>query len=234
MKTPAKGVDVSTWQHPNGEAIDWEEVAKAGITFAIVKATQGNNWVNPWLAKDLDDARSQGLLVGAYHYYVLGVDPKDQASWALSHLAGQALELGFYLDWEVGAMPQWELTGTYSAFLDEAMGTRNPTGTYCDQSWLAQLNQAAVPVYRLWLADYNPTETIKTFLWQDSETGTVPGIPATVDLDYLETTRGLNIPTAPATPKVDPAAIKAAIEQDAVPEDEPEAAPAGVGEHDDL
>jgi lysozyme len=234
LKTPAKGVDVSTWQHPNGEAIDWEEVAKAGYTFAIVKATQGNTWVNPWLARDLDDARAQGLLVGAYHFYQWGTDAKDQASFALSHLAGQVLELGFYLDWEVESVPQWELGSTYTAFLDESMAVRNPTGTYCDLSWHTQLVAANVPIYRLWLADYNESEPVPSFLWQDSETGTVPGIPGTVDLDYLNSTRGLNIPTAPVEKKVDPVAVKAAIEADAVPEDEEPVHPAGVGEHNDL
>lgn len=197
LHTPAKGVDVSTWQHPNGAPIDWHAVASTGVTFAIVKASQGLDWVNPWLERDLDDARAAGLLVGAYHFYELGVNPENQVTHAINVLMGQKLELGFYLDWEVGAIETWQLPDTYGAFLKSAMETRNPTGTYCDLSWWHILKQTNSPVYRLWLADYNPEVEGKPFMWQDSETGHVAGIEATVDLDYLLTTRGLNIPTAP-------------------------------------
>lgn len=193
----ARGVDVSTWQHPDGKPIDWHEVAASGITFALVKATQGTGWVNNWLARDLDDARSNGLLVGAYHFYELGVSAEAQVDHAISTLMGQELELGFYLDWEPAEVQSWELPATYGVFLEKAMQVRNPTGTYCDLSWYTQLKTTNQPIYRLWLADYNPTEPVKCFMWQHSATGSVPGIPAPVDLDTLESTRGLNIPTAP-------------------------------------
>lgn len=217
LHTPAKGVDVSTWQHPNGAAIDWHEVASTGVTFAIVKASQGLDWVNPWLERDLDDAKSAGLLVGAYHFYELGVNPEAQAQHAISVLMGQSLELGFYLDWEVGAVDTWQLPDTYGAFLKSAMETRNPTGTYCDISWWTQLKQSNSPIYRLWLADYNKEVEGKPFMWQDSETGHVKGIQATVDLDYLLSTRGLNIPTAPIErpSAASVHSVKASVEEEA-------------------
>ena len=68
MSGAVKGVDVSSWQHPGQAEIDWHAVADDGYTFALVKATQGTNYVNNWLSRDLDDARSAGLLLGAYHY----------------------------------------------------------------------------------------------------------------------------------------------------------------------
>jgi lysozyme len=197
LKTPAKGVDVSTWQHPNNQPIDWHEVASAGYTFAIVKATQGVTWTNPWLTRDLDDARAAGLLVGAYHFYEMGVNPEAQVDHAIGMLAGQVLELGFYLDWEPGEVQSWQLPETYNAFLAKAMQTRNPVGTYCAQSWHEQLKAANAPIYRLWLADLNPTENVSAFIWQNSWTDKVPGIGAAVDEDILLSTRGLNIPTGP-------------------------------------
>ena len=193
----AKGVDVSSWQHPEGKAIDWHSVAGAGYSFAIVKATQGSSWVNPWLVRDLDDARAAGLLVGAYHFYELGVNPEAQVDHAIGTLVGQELELGFYLDWEVAEVQNLQLPESYGTFMAKAMEARNPTGTYCDLSWYTQLKAASMPIYRLWLADYNASEPVKSFLWQHSETGTVKGIAAPVDLDYLESVRGLNIHTAP-------------------------------------
>lgn len=240
LHTPAKGVDVSTWQHPNGAPIDWHEVASTGVTFAIVKATQGISWVNPWFKRDLDDARAAGLLVGAYHFYELGFNAKAQAGHAIDTLMGEVLELGFYLDWEVTGIDAWTAAPLYLEFLDEAMPTRNPTGTYCDLSWQANFKQTNSPIYRLWLADYNPEVEGKPFMWQDSETGHVAGIEATVDLDYLLTTRGLNIPTAPAAKPglANIAAVKEAVahsldaaedpEWDAVAEHTP---PEGAARH---
>jgi GH25 family lysozyme M1 (1,4-beta-N-acetylmuramidase) len=127
----------------------------------------------------------------------MGTNSEAQVDHAISSLMGQELELGFYLDWEPGECPVWELPSTYGMFLDKAMTTRNPTGTYCDQSWYALLRTANMPIYRLWLADYNITPVDNPFVWQHSEVGTVDGIPAAVDLDYLESTRGLNIHTGP-------------------------------------
>jgi lysozyme len=215
----SKGVDVSTWQHPNGVSIDWHKVAAAGYTFAIVKASQGSTWVNPWLARDLDDARNAGLLVGAYHFYELGVNPEAQVDHAVNVLMGEVLELGFYLDWEVAELQTWQLPETYGTFMSKAMEARNPTGTYCDQSWYAQLKQSNSPIYRLWLAAYDPSDPVKSFLWQNSETGKVPGIQAPVDTDVLESTRGLNIHTAP---KAAPTAatvhsVKATVEAEPEP-----------------
>jgi lysozyme len=221
---PARGVDVSTWQHPDREPIDWHEVASAGYSFAIVKATQGTTWVNPWLERDLDDARAAGLLVGAYHYYELGVNPEAQADHALGMLVGQVLELGFYLDWEVSELQSWQLPESYGVFMAKAMEVRNPVGTYCDQSWYAQLKAGSQPVYRLWLAHYDKVELVPTFLWQDPEMGHVAGIPATVSIDYLSSTRGLNIPSGP-TPRPTAAtvySVKGAVEADVVDDDDPE------------
>jgi lysozyme len=223
LHVPARGVDVSTWQHPDGKAIDWHEVALAGYSFAIVKATQGTTWVNPWLDRDLDDARAAGLLVGTYHFYELGVNPEAQADHALGMLVGQVLELGFYLDWEVSELQSWQLPESYGVFMAKAMEVRNPVGTYCDQSWYAQLKAGSQPIYRLWLADYNRTEPIPTFLWQNSETGHVAGIPAPVDTNYLLSTRGLNIPSGP-TPKPTAAtvhSVKATVEEAVTDDDDP-------------
>ena len=50
------GPDVSRWQHPNGAKIDWAQVAAAGSTFAIVKATESSSYTNPYFATDVADA----------------------------------------------------------------------------------------------------------------------------------------------------------------------------------
>ena len=113
MSAPAKGVDVSTWNHADNEPIDWHKVAQAGYTFAIIKATQGDGYVNPWLRRDYDDAFAAGLLVGAYHFYDASVEATKQAEHFVGCLIGMKLEIHAWLDLEVTAnseLGRWPAT----------------------------------------------------------------------------------------------------------------------------
>jgi GH25 family lysozyme M1 (1,4-beta-N-acetylmuramidase) len=219
-----KGIDVSSNNHPGNHEIDWFKVADAGYSFAIVKATQGTGYVNPWAVRDLEDARAAGLFVGAYHYYELGQDATAQADNFISALIGQVLDLGAWLDWETAEISDWELPGTYKAFLDRAMEARNPVGTYCDQSWHATLKRVLAPVYRLWVATWGEEHYPGAYMLQSSGSASVAGVPSEVDTDVLLSTRGLNLPSSPPVrptaatarsmvPAVDPTADEQADER---------------------
>ena len=43
-----QGVDVAAYQHPSGAAINWPRVARSGISFAVIKATEGTYYRNPY------------------------------------------------------------------------------------------------------------------------------------------------------------------------------------------
>jgi lysozyme len=58
-----KGIDVSHWQG----AIDWYAVANDGITFAILKTTEGRKHVDDKFKANRRDAQLAGLTVGMYH-----------------------------------------------------------------------------------------------------------------------------------------------------------------------
>jgi GH25 family lysozyme M1 (1,4-beta-N-acetylmuramidase) len=62
------GPDVSSYQHPYGAAIKWSTVAKTGKEFAIVKATEGTSYVNPWFKTDYSRIRQVGMVRGSYHF----------------------------------------------------------------------------------------------------------------------------------------------------------------------
>lgn len=67
-----RGIDVSTHQG----TIDWDEVAGAGLSFAIIKATQGRseataglrNFADSKFKRNITEAHRIGLRVGVYHY----------------------------------------------------------------------------------------------------------------------------------------------------------------------
>ncbi len=219
MSAAARGIDVSSWQHPGGAPIDWEAVDRSGITFVLVKVSQGASYVNPWGIRDLNDARDAGLMTGAYHFWEAGASPQEQAAHAVGLLIGQQLDLGLYLDWEPPETDVWAASGSVNGFLEAAKDGRPGCGLYCDQSWWAQLKTASVAPPKLWLAAPDLTSAPPgATVWQ-SGTAQVPGIPSEVDIDMLVGTRGINLPTAPK-PKPVPAPKPPVDEPDEPEKDE--------------
>jgi len=198
VRLATRGIDVASWQHPDGKAIDWFDVAGEGFTFAMVKATQGSSWLNPWLHRDLEDARGAGLMVGAYHYYEVGSNPEAQADNFVGSLIGQQFELGVWLDWEPEGVQSWEVPQTYTTFVDKVSQTRHPVGTRCSPEALALLRQGNTAVYRLWLSSELDETVASAFLITGNEPVAVPAVPTDCDVVWLTSTRGLNIFTAPS------------------------------------
>src|SRR5437867_1330928 len=62
-----RGIDVSHYQG----AINWDDVASGGISFAYIKATEGTNFVDPLFAQNWAGAEAAGLRRGAYHFFTL-------------------------------------------------------------------------------------------------------------------------------------------------------------------
>ncbi|WP_407288896.1 lysozyme [Streptomyces sp. BP-8] len=58
------GVDVSSHNHH----VSWSALRKSGVRFAYVKATEGNNYTNPYFAHQYRGSYSAGMIHGAYHF----------------------------------------------------------------------------------------------------------------------------------------------------------------------
>jgi lysozyme len=69
------GIDVSHHQGP----IDWDRVARDGISFVYIKATEGGDFVDNRFAANWNGAEGSGLVRGAYHYFTLCTEGEDQA-----------------------------------------------------------------------------------------------------------------------------------------------------------
>lgn len=74
------GVDVSRYQ----SKINWEKVAKIrkdtlAISFAFIKATQGKIYSDKFYEYNISEARKNGIICGAYHFYEPSVNSKQQA-----------------------------------------------------------------------------------------------------------------------------------------------------------
>jgi len=80
-----QGIDVASFQHPDGAAINWSDVAKAGYKFAFIKATEGSYYVNPYYASDDAQAQAAGMFVAPY-------------AFANPNYSGGALQADYLLD----------------------------------------------------------------------------------------------------------------------------------------
>lgn len=196
------GIDVASWQHPGGAAIDWPAVRRAGQRYVWVKSTEGFTYMNPWYGRDMVGARNAGLFVGAYHYarpsrpvVANAVREANRFADTVVQFGGQGV-LPPVLDLEEhGGLSKAELASWTKVFLDTLEGRtgRTPmiyTGGYF---WNDHVGSTAFGRYPLWLANYTsrPQPTIvpmgwRTWtVWQWSSTGRVPGIEFNVDMNRM-------------------------------------------------
>lgn len=192
----ASGVDVSRWQHPDGQAIAWDQVRTDGQSFAVIKASEGSTWTNEHLAEDASQAAASGMKVGTYHYARPAGDPRAQAQ----HYAAQYNQVGNHslppvLDLEVaeGKSPE-QLSAWTHEFLNElqSLTGRTPMVYTYRYFWIEQMNNSQeFANYPLWLAAYQSTAPQpvggwdKLDMWQRSDAGRVNGIAGNVDLNLF-------------------------------------------------
>ena len=205
--TAPSGVDVASWQHPSGAAINWTSVRSAGKTFAFIKATESTTYTNPYFATDRSRARTAGLDVGAYHFARPTTAAGSAAAQARHFVAvtgaGRvAGDLPPVLDLEAGgslapaALVRWAgqwlttvkaLTGrtpivyTYPAFYTSNLARTTALRAY--PLWIANYTSASAPS-----SAYTAGWSTWTF-WQWSATGRVSGISGAVDLNRFNGTQ---------------------------------------------
>ncbi len=215
-KGARRGVDVASYQHPNGAAINWPRVHASGIGFAAVKATEGAYYRNPHALADLARARAAGLSVVAYAFAIpngngASRSPVTQADHLLRYLGTMSRRVPVMLDIEYNpygrecygltarAMVSW--ISSFNSRVKAKTG-RKPI-LYVPASWWAACTGGSTGFGQrhLWVPDYTtaPRPLLpagwKTWsFWQYTSIGTVRGIqaPGHTDLDRAN----------PATPPV--------------------------------
>lgn len=140
------GVDVSKWQG----TVDWAAVQKAGIAFAIDRATIGTT-PDPTFAVNRAQAAAVGILPGAYHYLVAG-DPAGQADAYVAKV-GSFDGILAALDCEAQGLTFKDVEAFVLRF--RAKTADHPIFIYTGIAWWhAHGNPAASALGPLWLAFY--------------------------------------------------------------------------------
>jgi lysozyme len=187
------GIDVASYQHPNGTAIDWTAVSRSGIRFVFTKATEGTTYTNPHFASDRAGALAQGMGVGSYHYARPTNDPISDAQHYLSVRGTESPRgtLPPVLDLEVteGQTPA-QLSDWAYRWMSyvEAMTGRTPIFySYVNFIKASMAPDSRLSRFPLWLACYcsgapdAPAPWNSWLFWQYTSTGRVPGIEGNVD-----------------------------------------------------
>ena len=211
------GIDVSHYQG----TIDWAAVAGSGIRFAIAKATDGENYVDPTYLTNKVGAYLNGITFGAYHFARPGPAEGDAVAEADHYVENAALEPGNLipvLDVErTGNLSQDELVAWILAWLGrvtERTGVR-PMIYTSPNGWLQRTGDstaiADAGYTTLWVAHWD-TDSPRvpasdwagngwTF-WQYDNCGSIPGIEGCVDVDAFAGSdfTGVTLPSPDVTP----------------------------------
>lgn len=217
-KSPSKGdravgVDVSYWD----QNVNWKAVQKAGISFAIVKSSEGSDYIDPTFEANWSALKDLGIPRSTYHFFHGDLNAKEQAVFFSGIARFLPGDLPPVLDIEptnnqdflnqdsdtiISALETWltELerqTGkrpiiySSSRFFQDYL--RDRTGQYPE--WL--------PKYPLWIGSYlnDPSIayrgepavmpkgwTTEWTFWQFTDRGTVDGIDSGVDMNLYNGT----------------------------------------------
>lgn len=197
------GPDVSSWQHVDGRFINWFAVRGSGQSFAMLKATEGLDYVNPYFVLDSVVMRAAGVARGTYHFARPNLPPEPQAAYYAAAVLGQngPLDLPPVLDLETsGGLAPAALIDWTHRYLNavQALTGRVPIIYTYPRFWrtaMANTNQFAR--YPLWIADYSghPQPDVPggwpawTF-WQTTDSATIPGIGGRTDRNVYSGAQG--------------------------------------------
>lgn len=187
----AHGIDVSSHQGGLNIGALWAD-------FVIVKATEDDDYENPYLAAQANATLGASKRLGVYHF----ARPGDAVAQARYFVAAAGAYIGkatFWLDWEANAVPQGPAWA--KLFLDTVRSLTGSTpGIYMNGSALGGYDWSTVASsYPLWYAggpdysdygaSYSDPAVPSVSYWgqplihQYTEDGVLPGYSGTLDLN---------------------------------------------------
>ncbi len=222
------GIDVSRYQG----TINWTSVKNAGITFAWAQATRGLTSPNGNFVANMNNGKSAGVYMGAYHYAQCGSNSAQTEADYFWNLAGPYIKaegktLMPMLDMEdwtghVGASSYTEWANQFcNAIVAKAAAAGvvikpviyTSSCNYCPFNsnlsqwgcWAANYNGQSPQTGTPWdvCSSCNPWGGTYWNFWQYTSSGSVSGITGNVDRDVFNGTLVELAATWIATPIVD-------------------------------
>jgi lysozyme len=175
------------------DVTSFSELAAAGITGILHKATQGITTIDPAYADRKTEWANLGWW-GAYHWYMGTDDPKSQAQHFLSVAGPCTVYAVDYEDTESSCTiaGMIEFIEAVEAEIDSQMVIYGGQGLLGEQLETATPEQIVfLAARRIWWSEYEtatphylPTHIWPTYwLWQYTESGEIAGVRGEVDLN---------------------------------------------------
>jgi GH25 family lysozyme M1 (1,4-beta-N-acetylmuramidase) len=192
-----EGIDVSYWQ---GSNIDWARVRASGKRFAFMRVSYGAQaGVDSTFRRNWTESKANGVLRGAYQYFLPAQDTSAQANLVVRELGRLgAGDLPAVIDVEqapngITAAQYAQKVADWVAIVEQGTGKRPIvyTGKYF---WNDNVQSSAFGDHPLWLAAYvsgcpdTPRPWTKWTFWQFTDSGSVPGIAGNVDVNVFDGT----------------------------------------------
>lgn len=171
MASKTYGVDVASYQ-PTGLS----SYHKAGASFAIVKLTEGTNYVNPKAGAQVKSSRANHLFTHAYHFARFG-SSVSQAKKEAAYFIKEAKKFDIsqkrmlWLDWEAGSGnvvtgPKASNTKAILAFMEAIKAAGWRPGLYSGASLLRTAIDTGQVIKKfgtcLWVASYPTMAAVST------------------------------------------------------------------------
>ncbi len=186
------GIDVSRYQ----QRISWESVKAMQVndiklSFAFIKATEGNGNLDPYFRRNWKKAKEAGIVRGAYHFFIASKDGTKQAQNFVTKVTLESGDLPPVLDVEqTNGMNAVTIRREVKEWLDilETNYSVKPI-IYTNVDFYNHFLKGYFDEYPLWVAHYlqphKPRIKRDWAFWQHSERGRVNGIMSNVDFNVF-------------------------------------------------
>ncbi|MGN0214549.1 MAG: glycoside hydrolase family 25 protein [Muribaculaceae bacterium] len=185
---PIVGIDIS--KH-NGD-IDFAQLAADSLSFVFIKATEGNEYVDPTFEHNYTKAKEAGLKVGAYHYFRMAKNGTVQAYNFLKAVKGKEIDLPLVIDVEEWGNDMFVDRGDAVSRLEkmiECIEANNyKVMIYTNKDGYKKYIQNCLSDKMLWICTFKQPHKVENYNWtilQYSHWGEVAGINGEVDLDVF-------------------------------------------------
>lgn len=186
-----QGIDVSEWQ---GE-INWADVRSDGISVAYIRASEGNNYIDPDAMRNYEGAKDYGIKIGFYHYLTAKNQSEalEQAAFFVSVIKGLKVDCRLAMDFEsFGQLSVDEINLIAQTFLEEVENLSGKDVIIYSDAYNAKNTFSAelASKYPIWVADYyvNEPGDGNWSVWdgfQYTDEGRINGIAGYVDRDLF-------------------------------------------------
>lgn len=185
-----QGIDIS---HHQGH-IDWDLLRNAQINhnpvcFVIIKATEGRSHLDENFNDNFYEARENGFIRGAYHFFSPSVPAREQAEYFLKQVHLEDGDLPPVLDIEDGgdltAAQIKQAALTWLRTVEKEYGVKPIIYTYYKFK-TEYLSDKEFDDYPYWIAHYYVRELKyagEWKFWQHTDRGRLPGIKGFVDFN---------------------------------------------------